>query len=1439
MKNQLFFLFFLFVSVLTLAQTQEPRLVIPIGHTNYYQDILKADNLTVTCEKNVLILWSMPYMKEVYRKTFDESIYISSIIGCFEQANVILLKAFKNKELVLLSVDYLMNQYQVFQGILTTKAITFPKLNTIILGNADTTYFFDIHNFELIGRLPINIWVLNSFSKANNQFGVNSKLGIDYILYRGSQKNNEESSLIVYNQKNKRVVKLPLGCNALKAMALDNGKFLIEKEGTKKYNGIKSSDGFYKTYVFDVNTNSFIDSLAMHKYSILAMSSGLSNEFLTSGGDKKLIFYNQNLDKIREFNISEKLNIPIFRRIEVDTILKTINFESAIYKRQDFNEKTKKDSILYTGKLDYYTLELIDLNTEVIKNDSMNIDYETTFNQKYSKEIYGKDVPLNLYRQDSSGILLNGGTIRITNDFKIIFQDSITLIPEIELNKKDIQNIEIINKTIPDFNSASAKVFKTVFSSNQLNDIAKNYKRLRRKKSKSKLHLKYEINNASYDSIYNFSKQMDVFTKKPNQTRVMNWFQNFLLYSSPEIDSLGYIHYYNEDYMPYHLKLLPFKTNVYFGKQLMLTTTDQVSISSNCIFRISNSADKFYAYYKKNRKIHQLTLNNDNEEYKFGSGSIIHNDSVLLFFRKGKLINKISVGENSQVVAVSKGWLYFRRFNKELELKFDDSTFLNLFSNNPNSFFYFIDTITNEEKVKKIDFFELKIAKKKFDLKKVDELNLEQTLDNITPEKINSRKRRVFEYGDIRLSTIDGFYYELVKANDTLRYYVKNFEGELFELSMKNDLTGGEFGPLLFTDSYKLILQQLYNFVEVPNLKKIYSNRNQNFLDLDFKSIKNEELIGVNEKFHLLILLDKNKNIINVRNYQNCLVFSIIITEGNNYLFVDNESRYDGSKGAIDELYFLCGLEIIELNQVKDSLFVPHLVMRILQGDEMKNLVTLKKLNICGITPIVEQINNGKIGSIKFRIIPRLGGLGCVELFINGISRKIFLPSEIALQNGIYYIDVDSMFISSFSDANDKVEIKLIAKTANYGISSRGIVLIKNQPVSSSYRKPSLFAVMIGIDDYKDNNLDLNYAAKDANDFHSALEQASKKFFNVDDTNRVFFYNLTLNREGKLGTDKIKGKTPDKANINQTLEEIEKKSKPEDILLVFFAGHGEIVDKDQLLLLTTEATSANFEGIRMRELLDQLNKIPAGKRVLILDACHSGAAINNLDYAQLTGKRDVKDAERQSQRLKELDKLASKSGFAIITASSSDQKALELPQYEHGLMTYALLNAMLNNKNSLDENSQLQLDKWLMATEEEVKKLNQNQSAERMVPVTFTLGKIDDEVRSSIVLKEIPTVFVENVLNRNSGKDNLNIKSSLSAAFQELSRGSSSQIMVADFPNAVKVNILYEEKGDEVKASIILYKENFEQKFELTGKKANISAFVQDLMNQIRTKFQK
>ena len=559
--------------------------------------------------------------------------------------------------------------------------------------------------------------------------------------------------------------------------------------------------------------------------------------------------------------------------------------------------------------------------------------------------------------------------------------------------------------------------------------------------------------------------------------------------------------------------------------------------------------------------------------------------------------------------------------------------------------------------------------------------------------------------------------------------------------------------------------------------------------------------------------------------------------QGNDWLVYDEHYRFDGSPGAIEKLYFVCGLELVELNQVKDSLYVPNLVQRIMNGENLNHLPKLSELQICGVTPLVEPLDEK---NYKYRITPRTGGIGDIDIYINGVVRQTINTKKLKKEDNAYVLNIDPSLIKKYSTPGEENQIKVIAKTANNSISSRGITIQVQSTENKKLKQPSVHAVMIGIDDYKGDELDLNYAAKDANDFQIALQLATKKYFNTDDTNRVNFYNLTIDRNAKIGTDKIKGITPDRGAIFNTLHQIEKNSKPEDLFILFFAGHGEIVDTDQLLLLTTEAGKSNFQGIRMRELLEQVNKIPAGKRILILDACHSGAAINNLDMAQYTGKRDVKDAALKSQRLKELDKLASKSGFVIITASSSDQKALELPQYEHGLLTYALLNAMLNNKNALNENNQLQLNKWLDATEEEMKKLSKDQSAESMVPISFIMGKIDDEVRNSIQLKELPTVFIENVMNLNIGFDNLGIKKLLADGFAENSRGAENKLFIADTPGAIHINIIYETTGLEITAKIVLMKnQNLIDKITLNGNNKQLSDFINQLMQKVKSAIQK
>jgi hypothetical protein len=215
----------------------------------------------------------------------------------------------------------------------------------------------------------------------------------------------------------------------------------------------------------------------------------------------------------------------------------------------------------------------------------------------------------------------------------------------------------------------------------------------------------------------------------------------------------------------------------------------------------------------------------------------------------------------------------------------------------------------------------------------------------------------------------------------------------------------------------------------------------------------------------------------------------------------------------------------------------------------------------------------------------------------------------------------------------------------------------------------------------------------------------------------------------------------------ETLRKIKINSKPQDILLFFFAGHGEIVDNDNLILLTTETRSTDLIGLKIRDLLQEMNSIPAGKRVLILDACHSGAAINNLGLTYYTGSRDLKNAVFESNRLKELDILASKSGFAILTASSSNQLALELPQFKHGLLTYSLLSSLATNMEMLNLSNQLVLDKWFIAAEEKMHKTNPNQTAEKMVPMSFPIGVINDSIRAMIKIPSLPMFNIKEVFN--------------------------------------------------------------------------------------------
>ncbi|MFC9236306.1 caspase family protein [Streptomyces decoyicus] len=91
-----------------------------------------------------------------------------------------------------------------------------------------------------------------------------------------------------------------------------------------------------------------------------------------------------------------------------------------------------------------------------------------------------------------------------------------------------------------------------------------------------------------------------------------------------------------------------------------------------------------------------------------------------------------------------------------------------------------------------------------------------------------------------------------------------------------------------------------------------------------------------------------------------------------------------------------------------------------------------------------------------------------------------------------------------------------------------------------------------------------------------------------------------------------------------------------DLLLVYYGGHGLVDDRGRLHLALprTEATQPRWSALPFETLREELADSPAAIRVLILDCCFSGRAIEAMTGAHgvVSGQIDIAGASMQPSR---------------------------------------------------------------------------------------------------------------------------------------------------------------------------------------------------------------
>lgn len=562
-------------------------------------------------------------------------------------------------------------------------------------------------------------------------------------------------------------------------------------------------------------------------------------------------------------------------------------------------------------------------------------------------------------------------------------------------------------------------------------------------------------------------------------------------------------------------------------------------------------------------------------------------------------------------------------------------------------------------------------------------------------------------------------------------------------------------------------------------------------------------------------------------------MYSRLQLKGDDWLLYDSDFRYDGSAGARNTLYFVCGLETIALKQTNDALFVPGLAEKQFHHQEI-SYPRLFDLELCGTLPVITP-QSGGVNPFLFQITPRAAEIEEVEIYVNDRLTKTIPKSSLKTVNGQLMLDLDGSEITPlFSSVNpNKVEVVAITNKGGKDIKTRGAIELPDQANANTTVVPNLYAVMIGVNTYQDPALKLTYPVKDALALGKAIELSAGEFLGPE---HVFMY--AINSEVRPGNGYA---TPERDNIRRALEEIGQLAKPEDVVLIFFAGHGMmngLVDQ-KFTLLTAEATKDKIVGISTTDLQSWLSpvgphKMKANKMILIFDACNSGQASKEL-FTMMAYNED------RTNRIRQIEDLKEKSGLLIMAASAPNQNAYELPQFEQGLLTYCLLKTLKNDPDVLDDDEFLNVIKWFLESERELQKvmesLGKTQDAQPFGTSNLRIGVMNDSIRSTIrIAEEKPQVYCTSAENTETMGDDLQLQREINQALEIRSRGTDAKIgyVSRQTTTAHSVKLKYTVKKGKVKCKVILLKNNMPYfQGEISGDKEEVERISAQIVRMV------
>jgi WD40 repeat protein len=267
--------------------------------------------------------------------------------------------------------------------------------------------------------------------------------------------------------------------------------------------------------------------------------------------------------------------------------------------------------------------------------------------------------------------------------------------------------------------------------------------------------------------------------------------------------------------------------------------------------------------------------------------------------------------------------------------------------------------------------------------------------------------------------------------------------------------------------------------------------------------------------------------------------------------------------------------------------------------------------------------------------------------------------------------------------------------------------------------KGRIYLITVGVNAYENTDWNLKYAANDARQIQRTL---SEKLSQRADYSELVPVSLISDYQFKDGQVIATEKTATKANIKAVLDLLAGKAvdpevvksipnadkireaTPDDFVIISFSSHGYADTQGNFYFIPYDVGPGPKREINAEllshcissdELSLWLRGVDAGEMVMLVDACHSAAAVQGEGF---------KPGPMGSRGL---GQLSYDKGMRILTSTQSDDVALETDFTQQGLLSYALTHDGIANGDAdfKPRDKQIMLAEWLEYGVERVPKL--------------------------------------------------------------------------------------------------------------------------------------